>query len=55
MKRTVVLNRYKDTAFAWHRYMASGAVMLNSVADFAQHENLLTFGIAKMQITSIIE
>lgn len=36
MKRTVVLNRYKDTAYAWHRYMASGAVMLNSVADFAQ-------------------
>ena len=35
-KRTVVLNRYKDTAFAWHRYMASGAVMLNSMADFAQ-------------------
>ena len=35
MKRTVVLNRYKDTAFAWHRYMASGAVMLNWVADFA--------------------
>lgn len=36
MRHTVVLNRYKDIAFAWHRYMASGAVMLNSVAVFVQ-------------------